>query len=515
MASTTDVQPAAMLAETPPLFNPNRLYGPVKGLDYLGNEVPTEISAMICEKLLDGGLRSGLGGLAMLSCTSRQLKQRVEPLLYQWGGKRIEEELKKKLKEELNQELIKRGGMAGVRMTLNWGEKVKRIKTRDLAPILWGAKRGRLATVNNAIEYGADVDASYGLDLDLALPCETAAPIHWAVVAGHDEVVKSLLRAGASLDNGSCGLCNCSRNSVWSVVKFLDGERMYRGDFWLPLHLAICHKRTSTAELLLAQDSISPWMNTMSLNHHRNGKMETKQYPSAIHVAAQFSQHTLFPLMVEKAAAGLDGWADPRFKPGKEQEQGQILFNRDSTHGPPLYIAASTQIPCLSQHTLGRLRCPFPDHEKLGNLNVRTKSQSQDLRDCLTKLLKGGARPDADCMQDAYQPACRPKNTISHAISLTQTIGQPDHMALGVQILNLILDHTREPHLTPSRREKIQKAIIQGKSRLQLEGRHKSSVESSSTNSICPYCEQLCVCKVGFISGHPSFLRALDSLALY
>ncbi|KAK4216890.1 hypothetical protein QBC37DRAFT_384993 [Rhypophila decipiens] len=185
MASTTDPQPAAMLAETPPLFNPNRLHGPIKGLNYLGNEVPTEISAMIWESLLDEGVRSSLAGLAMLSCTCRQLQQRVEPLLYQRGGKMIEEELRKKLKKELNQELIREGDDS------------------DLAPILWGAKRGSLATVNKAIKYGADVDASYGLDTDLGLQSESAAPIHWAVVAGHNEVVESLLRAGASLGNGS------------------------------------------------------------------------------------------------------------------------------------------------------------------------------------------------------------------------------------------------------------------------------------------------------------------------
>ncbi|KAM7212698.1 hypothetical protein V8F06_011898 [Rhypophila decipiens] len=506
MASTTDPQPTAMLAETPPLFNPNRLHGPIKGLNYLGNEVPTEISAMIWESLLDEGVRSSLAGLAMLSCTCRQLQQRVEPLLYQRGGKMIEEELRKKRKKELNQELIREGGMVGVRMRLSSGKKLKPIEDSDLAPILWGAKRGSLATVNKAIKYGADVDASYGLDTDLGLQSESAAPIHWAVVAGHNEVVESLLRAGASLGNGSCGLCNCSRNFVWSGVKLHDGKRMCRADLWLPLHLAICTKRTSTAALLLAQDSISPWMNTLSLNRHRNGKAGTKELPSAIHLAAQFSQHTLVPLMVEKAAAGLDGWADPHFKPGKEQ--GQILLNRDSTRGPPLSIAVGSQIPYLCQHVLRRQSCPFPGH---GRLNIRSKSQSQDLIDCLTMLLKGGARPDVDIVKgDCYQLACRPKKTvISHVILLTQTVGQPDHVALGIQILNLFLDHTQKPHLTPSRREKIQEAIIRAESRLQ--GRHKSSVKSSSTNSICPYCEQLCVCNVRFTGAVQGFSTQGDA----
>ncbi|KAK4445778.1 hypothetical protein QBC34DRAFT_332566, partial [Podospora aff. communis PSN243] len=122
------------------------------------------------------------------------------------------------------------------------------IRRQGSSVMAWAASKGLISTMEKAVHFGAPIDSPVEFEVQIQhRPSDpslttarqvTAPPLHYAVVSGEDDAVCWLLDREASLDSGSNDMCRC-----W----FDDDLKM------LPLHLSICHERTSTAKILLSR----------------------------------------------------------------------------------------------------------------------------------------------------------------------------------------------------------------------------------------------------------------------
>lgn len=141
---------------------------------------------------------------------------------------------------------------------------------------------GTPATISTAApsphpQLGSDLDSVVSSEDDLshrsdATPATEPSPtptppdtvlrryhaLHLAARGGHNEAVSLLLRHGADVNAASERFCACT--PLYGLLNALENpDPAADRPTWLPLHAAICHSHTSTAQLLLAHGA-SPFM---------------------------------------------------------------------------------------------------------------------------------------------------------------------------------------------------------------------------------------------------------------
>lgn len=121
----------------------------------------------------------------------------------------------------------------------------------------------------------------------------TFRALHLAARSGHNDVVRTLLDHGASIDMRSRQLCRCV--PILSRAAGLHGVPFIRNDPSGPLHLAICHFQASTAKLLLSRGA-SP---RLSESQHDNA-------PTVLHTAAATGQVDLCKHILDGGFVDLD-----------------------------------------------------------------------------------------------------------------------------------------------------------------------------------------------------------------
>ncbi|KAK0715956.1 ankyrin repeat-containing domain protein [Lasiosphaeris hirsuta] len=84
--------------------------------------------------------------------------------------------------------------------------------------------------------------------------------IHLAAQAGHNDIINILVDSGANLHNTAIHLCECV--PIYGLLNATESpEPNPLHQTWSTLHIAICHGRSETAQLLLSRGA-SPVMNT-------------------------------------------------------------------------------------------------------------------------------------------------------------------------------------------------------------------------------------------------------------
>ncbi|KAM7187505.1 Ankyrin repeat-containing domain protein [Naviculisporaceae sp. PSN 640] len=265
----------------PPLSNPNRLLGPIKGLDYLTQEIPQEIIDQIGDILLAEADRAvANSSLASLSRTSRKLNTAFEARLY--------------------------------RHNIHGDDP-------RYSPLIWGITNSSMDVVKKAISYGEDVNAVHS---DTRLN-RKGSPIHYAAVAGDNAIIQYLIDHGARLDTGCRGFCHAGCDNKFTYYRVVERD-------WYPLHLAMCHEKLSTAELLMRNGVPFAMYATDDPGTTVNEPL------GAIHCAAAFAQPRLITAAVELARTGQDGWHEP----GVPQElQARTMVNRPWHFTSPMTFA--------------------------------------------------------------------------------------------------------------------------------------------------------------------------------
>ncbi|KAM7196162.1 Ankyrin repeat-containing domain protein, partial [Rhypophila sp. PSN 637] len=236
-------------------------------------------------------------------------------------------------------------------------------KRNRLSALVWGAEFGRLGTVQKALQYGEDVDFMHervifplGVRVTwwlTVIHSLAAGAIHHASSNGFDEIVQCLLDHGASLTTTAQGLCACRGllEDDMGTPPLLPSPR-HSVPGWYPLHLALCRKHSSTAELLLrhgAPFAMEAGKFPPEIRTGRGASDINKQFRAmfgAIHTAAAFGHHTLLPLMVQKTAERADGgWVVPESDVPFTTSIALVhkptdIVNRRGYAGYPLHYAA-------------------------------------------------------------------------------------------------------------------------------------------------------------------------------
>ena len=262
-------------------------------------KLPVEIFYLVRDELVIAGDSSTLAALAS---TCRVLNKICEPYLYK---------LNVNLSGPANEDYARRA--AAEEADHGWGfghTTTHPAAAIPLPAICWGAFTNSIGTMRKAIAQGAEVNARAYLGR-LPNGVDTFGgftnPVHLAALAGNDEALTFLLDHGASLDTSSKGLCRYVLNNVGPPpAAERDPEWTRLGldprPEWRSLHLALCHNKTSTAEMILQRAPL-----TMYTQHERNA--EGYWVPShglelsAIHVMATFGHQSLLELVLGRMPA--------------------------------------------------------------------------------------------------------------------------------------------------------------------------------------------------------------------
>lgn len=285
-------------------FNPNER-GSCVDKNYLTQKVPTEILCMIGNELKNEGATSALAALAY---TCRKLNDIFKPALYEANV----------LFSGPHNELYAGHSAAGdddFEYTYPRPVPVADpLNTIPLPAICWGAFNNSIDTMKKAIAAKADVNARAYLGR-LPNGMDTfngfGYPLHFAALAGSDEALTFLLDRGASLDTPSKGMCRClSRRCVPpSAAEFEDPTLIWislRGRYkYLPLHLALCHNKTSAAEILLNHRApMAMYLETVGDGQGGFTTVFGHEAP-AISIMASFGQESLVRLVADRASEGM------------------------------------------------------------------------------------------------------------------------------------------------------------------------------------------------------------------
>ncbi|KAK3388376.1 ankyrin repeat-containing domain protein [Sordaria brevicollis] len=153
----------------------------------------------------------------------------------------------------------------------------------------WGAFHGLIPVMEKALYHGASIKAEgpHPLGPEYTFPTKTGiftgpgkgSPLHFAAMNGQNGAVKWLLDHGASLHEPSKNLCKCvdpqiPQGFLTDLGRISQNHGSLNHD---ALSLALCHRHSSTAQLLID-----------------HGALEGNAEVSALHTAAATGQHDLF-----------------------------------------------------------------------------------------------------------------------------------------------------------------------------------------------------------------------------
>ncbi|KAI8266732.1 hypothetical protein K4K56_004720 [Colletotrichum sp. SAR 10_98] len=135
-------------------------------------------------------------------------------------------------------------------------------------PTIEAASNGNLGAVKLAAEHSANLDyyqikpltadekLAKSIPYQLSPRARWRAPLHFAIIYGHQHVVEWLISKGVDIEAPARLYCGCE--SPWNDIT--PYHESYRTDYdkgvmvWTPLHYAICHRQTDIAHLLLSAD---------------------------------------------------------------------------------------------------------------------------------------------------------------------------------------------------------------------------------------------------------------------
>ncbi|KAI8231916.1 hypothetical protein K4K57_004758 [Colletotrichum sp. SAR 10_99] len=133
-------------------------------------------------------------------------------------------------------------------------------------PTSEAASNGNLGAVKLAAEHSANLDyyqikpltadekLAKSIPYQLSPRARWRAPLHFAIIYGHQHVVEWLISKGVDIEAPARLYCGCE--SPWNDIT--PYHESYRTDYdkgvmvWTPLHYAICHRQTDIAHLLLS-----------------------------------------------------------------------------------------------------------------------------------------------------------------------------------------------------------------------------------------------------------------------
>ncbi|KAJ0332058.1 hypothetical protein COL922a_011493 [Colletotrichum nupharicola] len=142
------------------------------------------------------------------------------------------------------------------------------VKGRHPGPTIAAASNGNLAALNLAAEHGANLDyhqlkpltadeiLAKGIRYRLSPRARWGAPLHFAIIYGHQNVVEWLISKGVDIEAPARLYCGCEDPDDIVSYHRCFRDRQDRGVMvWTPLHYAICHRQTEIAHLLLSAGS--------------------------------------------------------------------------------------------------------------------------------------------------------------------------------------------------------------------------------------------------------------------
>ncbi|KAF4477260.1 hypothetical protein CGGC5_v013363 [Colletotrichum fructicola Nara gc5] len=140
------------------------------------------------------------------------------------------------------------------------------VKDHHPGPTIEAASKGNLGALKLAAEHGVNLDyyqvkpltadekLAKGIPYQLSPRARWGAPLHFAIIYGHQHVVEWLISKGVDIEAPARLYCGCV--SPWNDIS--PYHETYRTDYdkgvmvWTPLHYAICHRQTDIAHLLLS-----------------------------------------------------------------------------------------------------------------------------------------------------------------------------------------------------------------------------------------------------------------------
>ncbi|KAE9575410.1 hypothetical protein CGMCC3_g8546 [Colletotrichum fructicola] len=143
------------------------------------------------------------------------------------------------------------------------------VKDHHPGPTIEAASKGNLGALKLAAEHGVNLDyyqvkpltadekLAKGIPYQLSPRARWGAPLHFAIIYGHQHVVEWLISKGVDIEAPARLYCGCV--SPWNDIS--PYHETYRTDYdkgvmvWTPLHYAICHRQTDIAHLLLSAGS--------------------------------------------------------------------------------------------------------------------------------------------------------------------------------------------------------------------------------------------------------------------
>ncbi|KAF4856347.1 hypothetical protein CGCSCA4_v001091 [Colletotrichum siamense] len=140
------------------------------------------------------------------------------------------------------------------------------VKEHHPGPTIEAASNGNLGALKLAAEHGANLDyyqvkpltadekLAKGIPYQLSPRARWGAPLHFAIIYGHQHVVEWLISKGVDIEAPARLYCGCE--SPWNdITPYDESYRTYYDKgvmVWTPLHYAICHRQTDIAHLLLS-----------------------------------------------------------------------------------------------------------------------------------------------------------------------------------------------------------------------------------------------------------------------
>lgn len=247
--------------------------------------------------------------------------------------------------------------------------------------LFWAAHRGRVATLQRALDAGADLNTEGWLtgqdssDVDAGL----TTPLHVAAKYGTREVAEWLIDHGANIDAASYEFCDALAvywkqyfNPIWRPG-------------WTPLFAALNNEQTSTSELLVTRQA--------QLTNLHTGRSDLSI--PALHVAAANGMNSIIKMLSLRTG----------FDVNSRDFNGNTALHYTSQYWPHCDAEENhllSPIPLLlslgadMEATNNRLQSPLIHACWMGNYRAATI------------LVRAGANPKAECYVREVQKLVRP-----------------------------------------------------------------------------------------------------------